>query len=447
MMHSATEVFLTCYFVLNAFNFFRAYTFGMVSYGRCKLVVFGFVPLQILGLLWFRTTFVVKAEDSMIGHGLPFMLLQVSLCSVELQNYWFRQAVCECSRYNWKLHLAYVAALCGTTGFKLLINFFALAGRRLVPAEVARVVDILWMLLAAVIPLGLAYFWRKDAPPESYIDITYATLGNVPAPFVATVEKLSERVRNFGYVRRLQSLATSCATVLTIWWIITNIAKVPFYLLEHQPATNVSYPSGDPPFGMESTIVLRWAGYRSKKIAADPLLFLAPHTVMGCTMLGMWVLVLAGKVDLKRLSPALFAVAAVFAAHIIPVRNGVPNRELDLPINELLCAIIFTACAVGSYALYYFRHNSSFSRKMLKGSWAGIVFSLALAPLSEMKGYVSNTIQVCAYACACVGTRAHDACVRTCLRAQARYARLCPACARRTRVRAHVREECGRFSA
>jgi hypothetical protein len=341
-------------------------------------------------------------------------------------------AVCECSRYNWKLHLAYVAALCGTTGFKLLINFFALAGRRLVPAEVARVVDILWMLLAAVIPLGLAYFWRKDAPPESYIDITYATLGNVPAPFVATVEKLSERVRNFGYVRRLQSLATSCATVLTIWWIITNIAKVPFYLLEHQPATNVSYPSGDPPFGMESTIVLRWAGYRSKKIAADPLLFLAPHTVMGCTMLGMWVLVLAGNVDLKRLSPALFAVAAVFAAHIIPVRNGVPNRELDLPINELLCAIIFTACAVGSYALYYFRHNSSFSRKMLKGSWAGIVFSLALAPLSEMKGYVSNTIQVCAYACACVSTRAHDVCVRTCLRAQARYARLCPACARRT---------------
>jgi hypothetical protein len=70
-----------------------------------------------------------------------------------------------------------------------------------------------------------------------------------------------------------------------------------------------------------------------------------------------------------------------------------------------------------------------------------------LAPLSEMKGYVSNSIQVCAYACACVGTRAHDVCVRTCLRAQARYARLCPACARRTRARAHVHEECGRFSA
>jgi hypothetical protein len=353
-----------------------------------------FVPLQIVGLLWFRTTFVVKAEDSMVGHGLPFMLLQASLCSVEIQNYWFRQAVCQCSRYNWKLHISYVASLCGATAFKLLINFFALAGRRIVPVGLARAVDILWMLLAAVIPLGLAYFWRKDAPPESYVDVTFATLGDVPAPFVATVEKISQRVRNFGYVRRVHHLASVCATVLTIWWILTNIAKVPFYLLEHQPATNVSYPSGDPPFGMESTVVLRWAGYRSKKIAADPLLFLAPHTVMGCALLGMWVLVLLDDVDLKRLSPAFFAVAAVFAAHILPVRNGVPNRELNLPINELLCTIIFTACTVGSYALYYFQHNSGFSRKLLKGCWAGIVFSLVLAPLSEMKGYVGNTIQV-----------------------------------------------------
>jgi hypothetical protein len=45
MMHSATEVFLMCYFVLNGFNFFRAFTYGMVSYGRCKTVVFGSVAV------------------------------------------------------------------------------------------------------------------------------------------------------------------------------------------------------------------------------------------------------------------------------------------------------------------------------------------------------------------------------------------------------------------
>lgn len=390
ILHSNTEVLLTVYFLCNGLNFFRAYSFGLVSYHKCKIVVFALVPLQTVGLLWFRTSFVVLSEKNMTGHTMPFLLLQASLASISLQNYWFRQAVCPCSQQHWKLHLAYVAMTLGCTMVKVVINIFALSGSRITSGQVAQFFDVTWMVLVAGIPLGLAYCWRQDAPPESLISISIGTRGQAEVPFIETIDRISQRARNLGFTRRAKSAARLFVTGLAIYFVLTNFIKVPFYLLKNQPATNTT--PGVPAFGMESTITLRWMGYRSKKIAADPVLFLAPHTIMACTLLGMWVLVLLGKDEMKRLSPVFFAVASAFAIHILPVRGGVPNRELDMPINEILVAIILTASAVGAYGYKYVSNDVSFSKKILATSWAAIIFALILTPLAEAKTYTTNII-------------------------------------------------------
>lgn len=108
-----------------------------------------------------------------------------------------------------------------------------------------------------------------------------------------------------------------------------NLSKLPWYL------GLVPIPS----YGLEASMPFhRWTGYRGSKLWSHPVLFLAPHAVMGSSLLVLHALYLLDyyRQDDNMLSSAtaFFGLAAAFAVHVFPERAGIPNRSKKLPLNE-----------------------------------------------------------------------------------------------------------------
>lgn len=80
------------------------------------------------------------------------------------------------------------------------------------------------------------------------------------------------------------------------------------------------------------------ADYRGPKLWSHPILFLAPHAVIGSTILILHALYL---LDYNSSSTIFFPLAVFFAIHIIPERAGIPNRRKVLPLNEMCVVLIF----------------------------------------------------------------------------------------------------------
>lgn len=98
---------------------------------------------------------------------------------------------------------------------------------------------------------------------------------------------------------------------------------------------------------MENDAYLKYTGYRAGRLFSDPKLYLGPHTAMGCMLLGFPCLLLMRRLvpdlfpDIVALSPYFFSLSAIFAAHVLPVRSGSPNRQTGLPVNEICVAVIY----------------------------------------------------------------------------------------------------------
>ena len=116
-----------------------------------------------------------------------------------------------------------------------------------------------------------------------------------------------------------------------------NLTKIPAYVLLAIPKE-----------GLESSAALRAFGYRGRKLQSSPLLFLAPHTLMGSALLALHGAYLdgsAGTVAIPQFDRVFFGLCALFALHLWPERSGIPNRIAKLPLNELAVGTVFAGCA------------------------------------------------------------------------------------------------------
>jgi hypothetical protein len=119
-----------------------------------------------------------------------------------------------------------------------------------------------------------------------------------------------------------------------------NLSKLPWYL----------GLAPIPSYGFEASLPFHaLIKYRGSKLWSHPVLFLAPHAVMGSTLL-----ILYAALDVLRVgriamgSEIFFALAVLFAVHIIPERAGIPNRSKRLPLNEACIIIVLTGTALAA---------------------------------------------------------------------------------------------------
>lgn len=115
-----------------------------------------------------------------------------------------------------------------------------------------------------------------------------------------------------------------------------NISKLPWYI----GASWIPIPN----YGLEASMPLHsLIGFRGVKLGSHPVLFLAPHVVMGAVLLTLYSVFLLG-VDFDH--RIYYALAVFFAIHVIPERAGFPNRTYFLPCNEGAVALVFLGSAL-----------------------------------------------------------------------------------------------------
>ena len=102
-----------------------------------------------------------------------------------------------------------------------------------------------------------------------------------------------------------------------------------------------------PSYGLEISIPFHaLIGYRGLKLCSHPVLFLAPHTILGSSLLTIYGLHLRG---VENLIGIFFALVYLFAVHVVPERAGVPNRIMyGIPVNEFCILILLSSIVVAS---------------------------------------------------------------------------------------------------
>lgn len=120
-----------------------------------------------------------------------------------------------------------------------------------------------------------------------------------------------------------------------------NLSKLPWYL----GAAPI------PSYGLEASMPFHpLIGLRGLKLWSHPVLFLAPHTIMGSTLLILFGLYLRGAALLQEVGSAaysyFYALAVVFALHVYPERAGIPNRSKGIPLNQACIILILTATSL-----------------------------------------------------------------------------------------------------
>lgn len=132
---------------------------------------------------WFRMVFVVKAYEDIRGHTYGFLGLQVVLCIVALKNLVYFHKLHMSPVALMQKHLGmpnllgekgqdfvgglYVFILVGVTLFKMIFCLTTFAGSPILDSKtaggkkIAQLADVIWMLLAAVVPFVIALVQRK----------------------------------------------------------------------------------------------------------------------------------------------------------------------------------------------------------------------------------------------------------------------------------------------
>jgi hypothetical protein len=194
-----------------------------------------------------------------------------------------------------------------------------------------------------------------------------------------------------------------------------NGSKLPFYWEKH-PMTSVNYnatycqntaPLPGSPLYVEgggtfdkdcAGIPTQYNLYRvfdweaQYKVKADQNCFLFPHCAMGmCLDVLMAFALIFGSVNLYHRSKIMLPIAFIFAVHILPVADGMPNSLANgAPINQTLCICIMVACCVGWYGMRQdFVKNGGEppmdkpAGKLILFSWIAIGLLVNIAPLGE----------------------------------------------------------------
>jgi hypothetical protein len=179
---------------------------------------------------------------------------------------------------------------------------------------------------------------------------------------------------------------------------VYQLTKVPIYI-------NWAL-AGPPARGMETSASLGWLlGYRGRKLYADPGLFLAPHTLMGCTLLALWASTVLGRVSLRQASQVFFPLATAFGLHALPLHRGLPDRVLGCedrnalstgafcddgtwPVNETSVGACIVCALIGWASVHYLARSTSapriaIARSLLELSWGLSLVAILYPPVDE----------------------------------------------------------------
>eukprot|EP00930_Biecheleria_cincta_P006819 TRINITY_DN1078_c0_g1_i3.p1 TRINITY_DN1078_c0_g1~~TRINITY_DN1078_c0_g1_i3.p1 ORF type:complete len:607 (+),score=90.48 TRINITY_DN1078_c0_g1_i3:88-1821(+) len=202
--------------------------------------------------------------------------------------------------------------------------------------------------------------------------------------------------------------ALRCGLVtILVFFALWNGSKLLFYW-EKKPFTSVDYNATHCEESVTSAegfdkncagIPTQFNLYRgldlwesSYKVKADQNSFLFPHCAMGvCLDVLMAFAIIFGSVNLYHRSKIFFPIAFIFAIHILPVADGMPNSLANgAPINQTLAICIMIACCVGWYGMRqdFVRNGGEppmdkHAGKLILYAWIAIGVLVNIAPIGE----------------------------------------------------------------
>lgn len=174
MYYPMVEYPLVAYVVLTGIQYYQSRTAGLIP-RWLYICLMGFLVLQLPLLAWFRMIFVIDALKDLKGHTLGFLGLQMFLSINALQNalynHWLGTSMQCFGRMGTRIiGWLYVLTLVLVTCTKQALTLAIFAGNPLIDnqtpvgAAVSQAIDVMWMLLAAVLPLVFAIIERKKEP-------------------------------------------------------------------------------------------------------------------------------------------------------------------------------------------------------------------------------------------------------------------------------------------
>ena len=171
MFYPLVEVPLIAYIVLQCLQVVRDHRRDIVPTWFLRFV-YVITPIQLLLMLWFRMIFVVDAFVDVKGHTAGFLGLQVAMCLIALQNLLYQKLhgyALPFPSWVWDAYMGLLVVVTATKMTHTLLLFFAEGGSFIDVttaggAKLAKMIDVAWMLLAAVVPIGLAELQRRSEP-------------------------------------------------------------------------------------------------------------------------------------------------------------------------------------------------------------------------------------------------------------------------------------------
>lgn len=184
MVYPAFEYSLVIYIVLDFINSAINYQKGYVSY-RYWIVAQIVFPIMVILCAWFRMIFVVVAYVNVQGHTAGFLGLQVTLVLIAVTNVWYVMETrvsynflggLQGTRYFSMAYLIGDLLICGikvyltssvvfgSSGYPTwALQHTAIAGK-----TVGQLVDLVWMIFNALLPLVISYIRAKSERPLEF---------------------------------------------------------------------------------------------------------------------------------------------------------------------------------------------------------------------------------------------------------------------------------------
>jgi len=173
------EVPLVSYIVTNHFRIRETYIEGKEKNNQkisdCKMRLMNiFLPIMVLCAISFRLIFIMRPDDSKLDfviHTLIFHMIMIAFSLLCIENYWFDLATDNLPfspKYHC-IHLFYVVALILVSIIKMLLSYFLFHGHDVIDhrhygwVEFLNVLDKLWFVFNAVIPMGYAWVNRNKS--------------------------------------------------------------------------------------------------------------------------------------------------------------------------------------------------------------------------------------------------------------------------------------------
>lgn len=379
--------------------------FWCKTLGRIKL-------FEISGLIAFSMVFAVSPErwdHTLVIHTLPFLYLQLVLVSLSvsttiegLKSGYFRRL--ELPPWFDSLQTGHCILLLSVVVVKVPWAIITMArGKPTGSIALARFFDFLFLFCAVVYPLiKTAYLVKFKSDKLEVVRLTPDMLPGREASHWTAPPKPSP-----CFIKQIEQAPTSDLGVCTafagliLFIIFWNVMKLPFYLpLGFElPMTDANYDSGrcqgkDPPLvcdGLMTSYPLSAAfGFHGEKLLADPQLFFGPHTIMGCTLLGMIFSVIRGWKSMHTVSYVFLPLSFIFAIHVLPISHGIPSSVFGWNVNALVCSIVICGSLAGGVALLISSRYPAWSHDILLVSWIAIVSMVFAAPALEWRGIIGT---------------------------------------------------------